>query len=1442
MLMGNTKRIGLISVALLLLVTFARGQMVRVPGMGPVGYIAGMEGGGSSNLEAIKTIYANTDSPTNVELTAQIRDVLEKVVAWQGTFQPPADATWLDQRQTFLDGCLDYFAAIYPAEWAKPELEALRREGVALIDAGCSDAVVVMFYGLILDEMGLGGEALPWLQQGYYDASDHYTPTLHLLRAMCAARMSGIHARLRDMRYADTCNMLTTQRLLSAFSNEAFGEDADQPAIYEIIQYYCLPNMSPVRWAYLNDQLRWCEYSSEWLCKMIAGGYYLSLQPGQSSINSVFDGRGGRVNYGYSNPNTMAARQYFMAAFTLRPEWPQAATGMIVISGGGDYYDWTPAAGWFAQAVESQVDYLPAYEALLRSHTNQSPWQRQNTAKEVTAMGKMWIASGPKDTIVPGMGIPAMLAGAQSKRSYDDYSNFYDNPVPGKPIKGVLSADNTSLDELCTSYTQTDTSEGLRQWGAPLIATVHYDRKDWAGLSEVAGAITEGSKEMVLLTDLLNHYRTTPDMAVGQALMETGTRGSMLTEARAAYKAKNYDGALDLLFQAGQQDDLASAERVYLNSALRLILRTRELRAGRWVNIMPTPEMVDWQPATGESWVDSKGRITIVSSDYAKGLYYLRPVGATFEVRGRAETVVRETDLGIGPALVSPDAYYPTGLMTSPYDGTVSLMRGSWDSTDEHNIAPAPAVDFQMTVWKQRIGFGINGKWLTTNSYAQYLNPSASNILTLQTTNCQSNVRFENLQLRQLTRAPIGARLFDDSQAPMPITAVQTGLVPGVGLPELIVPTSDMIRHRSRKPGQLTGYSARQLVEVALDGVTCDAFFNTPSLAPILAPLVLPDLPEEHIGADPNFTDLAALPGYLAGLRLRFVAKNDAPIKSMQPIYQTAFGHRTGGRNGAATGRSIDVYALPGYAVGGLTCADDREGAPISSIQLIFMRVNTDGSLDPTDSYRSAWYGANTGTREIRSEGRAVVGVVGQLDPSLTSLGLVFTDNADLTGMTLPEAPVGQPAIPAINFLPTQIVTLDGNTYLLLSAVTAEQADHQASLAGGVLLDPTTDTEKALVAMWARRWKSPVWVDPEDPVDAVINPEILTSLNIVARGIPGSVSYWPETQQYCATPDFALLPTIVKLPEDPRPVDQRQGVHQLGDRWYAMIPYAATFPQARAICEAMGGRLASVHDTETNTLLASMACDAGYLGLTFSDETGPTWVDGSDFDFDAFTSSQMRDITDGWACLMYGSDAGWRFFDNSEQTLWFYCQWDQQPPADIMTIAWETYLEELARPQTPDTPGSDDVLPTGPIEFNGHWYQAFYDPKTWTDAQAHCVELGGHLVFIDDQEENEFSLLFLDYVGYLWIGATDEVTEGTFLWADGSEITFTAWDTGEPNDYEGAEDHVDLHTSPQGTPVWNDWNGDTAARNFNGITGFPYLCEWDHDPTATLEEETPDQP
>ncbi len=80
----------------------------------------------------------------------------------------------------------------------------------------------------------------------------------------------------------------------------------------------------------------------------------------------------------------------------------------------------------------------------------------------------------------------------------------------------------------------------------------------------------------------------------------------------------------------------------------------------------------------------------------------------------------------------------------------------------------------------------------------------------------------------------------------------------------------------------------------------------------------------------------------------------------------------------------------------------------------------------------------------------------------------------------------------------------------------------------------------------------------------------------------------------------------------------------------------------------------------------------------------------------------------------------------------------------------------------------------------GHVYDVVKEKKNWVDAAACAVELGGYLTVINDDTEqaalfdavlngagvpnNYVTVPDGGGVAYVWIGATDKVTEGTWIW------------------------------------------------------------------------------
>jgi len=102
-----------------------------------------------------------------------------------------------------------------------------------------------------------------------------------------------------------------------------------------------------------------------------------------------------------------------------------------------------------------------------------------------------------------------------------------------------------------------------------------------------------------------------------------------------------------------------------------------------------------------------------------------------------------------------------------------------------------------------------------------------------------------------------------------------------------------------------------------------------------------------------------------------------------------------------------------------------------------------------------------------------------------------------------------------------------------------------------------------------------------------------------------------------------------------------------------------------------------------------------------------------------------------------------------------------------------------------------------------------YAAATWAAAEATAVQLGGHLVSIQDAEENEWVRANVANFGgvdrRLWIGFNDVQVEGQFAWTDGAPTTYTNWNPGEPNNSGGVEDFTELLGS---NGRWNDQDAD----------------------------------
>jgi hypothetical protein len=122
----------------------------------------------------------------------------------------------------------------------------------------------------------------------------------------------------------------------------------------------------------------------------------------------------------------------------------------------------------------------------------------------------------------------------------------------------------------------------------------------------------------------------------------------------------------------------------------------------------------------------------------------------------------------------------------------------------------------------------------------------------------------------------------------------------------------------------------------------------------------------------------------------------------------------------------------------------------------------------------------------------------------------------------------------------------------------------------------------------------------------------------------------------------------------------------------------------------------------------------------------------------------------------------------------------------------------------------------------GHYY-AQVENLNWAQAEAYAVRLGGHLVTINDQAEEEW-LTATFGIAEQFIGFNDLAADGTWVWSSGEPVTYVHFPPGQP-EADSPDEVAGLEADPDGSGgVW--WADQSAA----GV--YPALLEVPREPST----------
>lgn len=148
-------------------------------------------------------------------------------------------------------------------------------------------------------------------------------------------------------------------------------------------------------------------------------------------------------------------------------------------------------------------------------------------------------------------------------------------------------------------------------------------------------------------------------------------------------------------------------------------------------------------------------------------------------------------------------------------------------------------------------------------------------------------------------------------------------------------------------------------------------------------------------------------------------------------------------------------------------------------------------------------------------------------------------------------------------------------------------------------------------------------------------------------------------------------------------------------------------------------------------------------------------------------------------------------------------------------------------------------IPNDALSYNGHYYKIYDEGMIWNDAKNFCESLGGHLVTITSENENDFikSLIKNGNRGSYWIGGYKN-QNNNWNWVTGESFNYANWAKGEPNGaFNGQENKIMLFKIPDPKnpqAKFGEWNdilqncgeGEYPA-NVYGKDAFGLICEWD---------------
>jgi len=309
-----------------------------------------------------------------------------------------------------------------------------------------------------------------------------------------------------------------------------------------------------------------------------------------------------------------------------------------------------------------------------------------------------------------------------------------------------------------------------------------------------------------------------------------------------------------------------------------------------------------------------------------------------------------------------------------------------------------------------------------------------------------------------------------------------------------------------------------------------------------------------------------------------------------------------------------------------------------------------------------------------------------------------------------------------------------------------------------------------------------------------------------------------------------------------------------GHKYYCSM-FPTTWEYAEDYCQQYGGYLATINSSQENYMLSNfLTIQSAYIGLNDVNQEGNfEWSNGEPLTYTNWYPGQPNDYLQGQDYCEILNNGQW-----NDQYDYKKLEFIMEVPCVTITQTGGPYLDtdlpggtytvtysandacgnsascsfDVTIESSIEISCPNDVTLSCPYNTNGlivNWnipevntccnsgyagdipgfiymggyggsnYYCTLEPYTWDQGSSLCQSNGGYLTTINDAGENEFLANILT-IQSCYIGLNDVQQEGTFSWVNGEPSNYTNWYPGQPNNFNGIQDHCEMLSNGQ----WND--------------------------------------